>query len=407
VPKLYKRLIVSLACFVAVGLSGIDAFALVSRASNPRLALRVAPHDAGALISAAKQAMLDHPHDARVRTAAFEMAQSALRDQALSPAAFVLLAVADPSKSTAEVSSQRVKMALRLSQRELGAHLWLIEDGARRNDLKGVLRSYDAALRTSESAASLLMPLLVSALPDEEVSGGLVPYIKAGAPWVEIFVQTAIARDAAVAPLARLLIQSGGLKPSVSSASIERALVDRLVVLGTPLLAKDYYLTTKGADRALVTSPEFSIASLREESGLLGWQFINDAGLGASPTDGGSKNALGLHSVAAMDRHGAVARKLLFLGPGTYQLKARIGPLISGKGGLARWTLRCVNVKVSQIAWEGAWVPLAAGAALSGSASVSQDCPAQFLELSIAGGEAGTGAEFDLFGVTLQGGPQL
>jgi hypothetical protein len=52
-------------------------------------------------------------------------------------------------------------------------------------------------------------------------------------------------------------------------------------------------------------------------------------------------------------------------------------------------------------------VPLAAGAALSGSATVSQDCPAQFLELSIAGGEAGTGAEFDLFGVTLQGGPQL
>ncbi|MFD1766080.1 tetratricopeptide repeat protein [Sphingorhabdus buctiana] len=384
--------IVRLLLVLVAGIGGSSLiFALtvsgVTRIKNPQLALMFVPTDSSALAARADQLLFSSLKKPAPEVRSF--ARAALIQQAINPKALRVLGYYADAQGDAVAAETLVRYSARLSRRETGAQLWLIEASARRNDTQQALKHYDIVLRTKPEVQSLLFPRLVSAIEEPEVRAALIPYIKNGSSWTIPFLFYANANSGNLNVVVDLVLESGGLADVDAAKSQILGLLERLVKAEQFTEARRLYMGLPGSNPTKLKSVEFSNSDRTGEFGAIGWLLVVDPDAGGQfiESNAGDRPRLAIFANASTTR--TVASKLLYLSPGDYQFDARVTPIDRGYGGSIRWQLRCAAKRSGTEIWTFDVVDATARDALT----IPSNCPVQFLDLIASGGNGQTGLE--------------
>lgn len=358
----------------------------VTRVKAPQTALVVMPGESMALASRADQLFFASPKNPP--PAVSQMALKALEAQAINAKALRILGYVADARGDSVQADRYVRMTARLSRREPGAQLWLIEATARNGDVAQTLVHYDIALRTKPDTQTILFPRLLSAIEDPEIRTALKPYIRAENDWAAGFLFFANSNSKALPALVDLIVETGGLADTESAKSQELGLVSRLIAESFFNEARRLYLQMPGARPARLTNASFEASDRDARFGPIGWQLIDDpdAGGGFTGKAGKRQTSLAIFANSATTR--PVASKLLYLKPGSHIFTVRLSSLDRGDGGFLRWQLRCPAIPAAPV-----WAIDSINASLRASFSIPANCPVQFLDLIASGGKGQTGLE--------------
>jgi hypothetical protein len=222
------------------------------------------------------------------------------------------------------------------------------------------------------------MPVLVSAAQDDNIARRLLVLLRTGPAWRQAFFERLV-HDSASRSRAVYLMQGQLNASNQGDRYIARAAFSRFLSQNDPAQAFALYDVIAGV------SPAARAAPVRDggfdhdgELPPLDWQLTADenlAGIRQGRPDQTSNAALFVYSQGGQS--GDAARQLLRLGPGRYQLRARVGNLPAGATGQPGLRLECVS---GARLLGGTFREIGAGQAFA----VPGNCPYQWLV--IAGG---------------------
>lgn len=391
-----RVVLLSLLGLIGASFAFLLAISGVTRLANPSIALTLFPADSVAL--GAQADLLVHSTPATPPRAVRTLALAALRDQAINPRALRVLGYYTEATGTFAEAERLVTMAERLSRRDSGAQMWLIEASARRNDTKQTLLHYDIALRVRPDNQSILFPRLASAIEDPEIRSSLAPYIAAKNGWGEIFLADAIATNANGPALAALMIESRGIADRKANRRLQVSLLGRLVDEGQYQDARRLYLSMDKASAGRLTNAAFDLADRTADHGPIGWQTIDDVDGGGGFAGKGGQKELALEIFASAATTRPITRKLLFLAPGNYNFAAKVARLDTDPGGYLRWQLRCMQGVQGTAIWAVQGVEKNLRSALT----IPGNCNVQILDLIASGGQGQAGIEATITSVDIK-----
>lgn len=369
-------------------LAGLAAFCSVWKGA-PQAVLAIDGSNAKALARQADQ-RLAAPKRAGVRQAA-ALASESIRSQAINPQALRILGLALALDGKQARAQHLMRLSERLSRRNLGVHLWEIEKAVAANDVRGALRHYDLALRTSKTARSLLLERLVGALSEPEIRAELVPYVRTTTTWLPLFLSHAAANRANGPALAQLAQRAGGLPDGEVYQRFEIAILGYLIDAGQFTKAQDFYQTWRDVRPALLTSPTISPDSASSRYAPVGWHLRSEPSYGASFIGGGRPDRQGsgmaIEAFAEPGFGGVVASKPLLLAPGRYALTFAFGEVTLPQGAYFGWALRCIGQAGGfTIAIHKGQLAVAAQRSTVLPVEIPANCPGQWLDLDARGG---------------------
>lgn len=361
------------------------SMALATETANPLRAYRLAPHDGRiAASAAAKQFAADPAPDAEGETA--QLALVALRQDPTAVKAVTTLGLQTQLRGDTVQARRLFDYAQRLSRRELQTQLWLIEDAVARNDVPGVLRHYDIALRTAKSAPDVLFPILASAISDPVVRTNTVATLARKPIWGAsfiVFVAGGGEDPRAVADLLLRLDRAGVQVPDEPSTVV----INRLIHDGAAETAWRYYAAIRpGAKRDAARDPGF--AAVFERPTAFDWTAVNENNVSASVQRTG-EGGIFTFSVAP-GAGGVLVQQTQMLPPGTYRLDGKSSEIELPQRSLPYWVLMCRNgAELGRVV-----VPNSSqnGGAFAGRFTVPRDCPVQTLALVARPSEEITGS---------------
>lgn len=384
-------------CASALAIGGLT-FALavsgIARSKAPATALRFIPFEATALASRADELFFANP--TRPPEASFRLATKALEEQAINPKALRLLGYRADLRGDQSEADRLMQMSQRLSRRDAGAQLWLIEASARSGDIRKTLEHYDTALTTKPETSALLFPRLLGALDDPDVRGVIAPRLRKPKDWTTNFLEFSIASASDLTSIVRLIHQIGGVPVSPAQQKQQLLLLNRLVAANRFEDARTILRTmTKTADTQ-ITDAGFKKSDLSGRLGVMGWQLYDDPSGGASFWESASGKAIELNVFANSATTKGVAGRLLYLKPGQYVFQARITSFDRGDGGFLRWQMRCPAAG-GQVVWTSDSI----SASSRSTFSIPSNCAVQFLDLIASGGTGQTGLEATIDSVSI------
>ena len=329
------RIIIAL---LIAGIGGWLSFALavsgVARSKNPQVALNFFPIESTALAARSDQLFVVNP--AKPSPLSGRLAKSALKQQAFNPRALRLLGYISDIKGDSQQAFVFIKMAEKLSRREAGAQLWLIEYSAQAGDTAKTLHHYDILLTTKPDTQALLFPRLSEAIEDQSIRTALLPYMRQDRPWVSSFLSYATSNSKDLTGLVNLISEAKGYPKNASARPLALSLISRLVGEQRFGEAKRIYYLLPDAKASRLTNPDFDDADRNGQFGTMGWQIPDDpnAGGGFVGKAGQGKPVLSIFANSATTQ--LVASRLLYLKPGSYRFSTKISELEKGDGGYAR-----------------------------------------------------------------------
>jgi len=302
------------------------------------------------------------------------LVQSALRRDVTQPAALEMRALAYEQSGDRAAASRLYRLSDRISRRSLATRLWLVQDAVGRGDVRGALANMDVALRTSSAAPNFVFPALARGLQDPMLVKPIAEIVDRPSDWREAFL--IYATDNAEPTSAAALFLALRNARVISRDELDRKLIVRLVDGGKFTLARrlDATFEPRAARGQLVQDGSFDDIAARYP---FGWGLAENGELGASREIEGGRTVLAYHANPA--EGGQVAAQLLMLRPGSYELHLQAGRSQATQVPPI-WTLACAGQ-----ARTIAMVPLTSGrpARQVVGFSVPQDCPAQWLALTI------------------------
>lgn len=350
------------------------AFANVIRASAPERAHALAPHN-GRITALLASKLLLPDASAADQADATDLARTALRQDATAIDAVATLGLLAQARGDQAAAQRLFAYADTLSRRDLPSRLGMIEQAVARNDVPGVLRHYDVALRTSRLASDILFPVLSAAIADPTVRDRLVDTLAARPSWSPAFLAYVTMQGPdtlAVAGLLRALHRRHVELPSDAGAII----IDRLLGQDRAVAAwEQYALITPGADPRRSRDPRF--ARDPSAASAFDWRPLEDSGIAAAiarDTDGGMADFSVVTAVA-----GPVLRQTQMLPPGDYRIAGRSTGIAQPAGSLPYWSLTCRSGReLGRVT-----VPASAqdGGRFAGRLTVPAGCPVQQLTL--------------------------
>lgn len=369
---------------LAVAIDGVFA------TRQPVLAMRLWPFGGDARSALGEQLMNGRESGAGVARVTSLATQALARSPVDSRAAAVLAMVAT-AENDVNLAMRRNRYAERLSRRNVQAQLLMIEERVGQGDVAGALVHYDRALRVSNSAREVLLPVLAQAAARPEIAARLVPFVKARPPWWSDFVDQLVAEGSPAAAVANVI-------PGIALGTASEIERDRLeLALRKLVTAGDY--TAARAAYAAARSPALADAPIRdgsfEDEPLLApfdWWFASEAGLAAAREQReGADGAYALSLVRDPGKTGEVANQFLRLKPGRYRLSAKVGDIAASEIDRPRIRLRCAasNDLIADLV-----LPNTEGkvGAFSGEFTVPEGCQGQWLVLATGAGiDADTG----------------
>ncbi len=366
--RLLKPLAIVAGALLLAWLAVVTGIAGIARAGSPVTALRWAPHDARALETLADRSLTANPTRQQIADSV-TLARRAIARDATRAGALRVIAFATPGQGQAAMFVQADK----LSRRDLAAQLWLIDHAVARNDAKGALRHFDAALRTSSAAPQILFPILSNATGDKALLPDITAVLARRPAWASAFLyealNTAPSAENLVTLFAALDTSGFDLDPKLDQNLVNRTVRDRSYDL-----ARRAYAMAGGSNKALgraVTNGGFTAPP-----GVMpfDWALGDAAGLIADRVPMGDGQSRFV--VRAEDSGGGIAvRQMLLLAPGSYRLTSKAGDVPPSGTGTVSWSVSCAPDYFPKLLDVN--LP-----ATSGVFTVPANCPAQWIALS-------------------------
>jgi len=362
---------------VAAGIVQAGIAQRLSR-SDPVLAARLAPDDARIAMAAARK-LVDRGGAATDRGIRALAATTLARD--LTQTAAIEFRAVDAEQAGDAVRAGRLfDLSGAISRRSLPTRLWLIQRSVDRGDVRGALRDFDLALRTSAAAPSLLFPILAGATTDPALVAPIARMIDRPSDWRLPFLNFAVVHGDARASAALLLALRD--RALATSNGVDQAMIARLVD------ARDFALVGHVRD---AFSPSRAQRQLLEDGAFgdatavypFGWNLVGRGDIGAERGESGERPSLAWR--AQPGRGGQVAAQLLLLAPGNYRLTTKTAV----PGDVAPyWSLTCGEDGGASLATLDQ--PNHAGAVAGVDLTVPAGCTGQWLTLTLrAGGVSG------------------
>lgn len=401
-PPLFwvKLVVISAVTICLAWLSFIHAVANVTWQQNPDIALRFVPDHPLALSRKADE-LFAEKQDPATLARVEAMAKESLRGGALNPVAIRLLGYVADVRGDEKRARELMLLSHKVSRRDFGTQLWLIEDAVARDDKRQALYHYDIAMRSTPSSHAILFPTLIGALNDPEVRVGLAPYVKRTPHWLPGFLGQAIDTIENPANLADVLVKAGQLPDDEPYRSQSNSLLNRLAAKGQFPAFRQYYLSLRGSAAATFASAAFDKNTVNLHYPAAGWQIVDSPGIGGSFSEADKAARHSLNAFAGSGERGELMRKYLFLKPGNYRFAAQYEAQDGAADSDIRWELTCVSATAPVSLWVS---NQAVAKGRSGDAqdfAIGADCPNQMLQLQLAGGSGQLGAELTIRSVAV------
>lgn len=367
------------ASLLAAGTTAVS-LAGILRYERPAQALAFVPFDAVANATLADR-MLQTGEGAPDQITAF--ASRAIARSPLSPSAMRTLGYLADANGDVRAARRCLAVADQLTRRDLPTNLWLIEDAVKRDDVAGALDHYDAALRTSRMAESILFPVLASVAADPEFTPSLTKVLSRNPQWIIEFIPYALRGGGATEQLATLV-------ESLPTGSDAR---DRQLTISTlgKLVDEHRYeravrFLDSGVARAAGSNGRRSahvIGAFDEPRGFVpyAWSLTQSPEI-ETAVDGGS-----LVVLTKLEGQGIAASRLFDFEPGQYRLSVTNA---SAEAAKASWEVACAGPGGRLLATLP--LPVARGAA-STPVRIDAGCRAVTLQLKVEHDDAGQRSE--------------
>lgn len=374
-------------------LSFIHAVANVTWQQNPDMALSYVPDHPLALSRKADE-LFAEKQDPATLVKVEAMAKESLRGGALNPVAIRLLGYVADVRGDQKKARELMLLSHKVSRRDFGTQLWLIEDSVAQGDKKQALYHYDIAMRTTPSSHAVLMPTLVGALSDPEVRVALAPHVNAAPEWLPAFLGQAISTIENPANLADVLVKAGGLPDREDYRGHSNSLLAQLAAKGQFPAFRQYYLSLSGSKVSTFASATFTKDTVNLRYPVAGWQITENPAFGGTFSQADKDGRHSLSAFAGTGERGELMRKYMFLKPGNYRFVARHNSQDSAADAEVKWELQCLSASGNVAKWAVA-EPVHQGRFIAEQDfSIGTECPNQLLMLQVAGGSGQLGAEF-------------
>lgn len=376
--------------------AAVNAFSNITRRKNPDLALMVWPSEPVALTLNADRAF-QSKQDVQTLDKVERHIKRALRFQAYNATAVRLLGYVADARGKEASARHLVNTAARLSRREFGAQIWLIEEAAQKEQLATALMHYDIALRTTFDSRSVLFPTLIDALGRPDVQRALIPYINQAPSWMLDFIPEAIAKIEDPSDLASVMIASNKSAEISQYRNFPNLLLNQLESKRKYSAYRRYYSTLPHAKLSSLRSVNLGKSNYPSA----GWQLFEGVTAGSSLVTGNDESGYQLQAFAAGNGGGLVARKLLFLVPGRYLLAANYSTLVAGVDGKIVWQLQCLSEFLESEFKIVDQQIVQGNNSISGEFIIPNNCETQYLNIILTGGDTQSGSEILLSKVFL------
>lgn len=184
---LFGRVVLAVGIGAFAGASGGFSLAQVMRKQAPETAQKLAPYDSHVLSTVAERRLA--AGDAAQMRRAENLAKRALRRDPTNVSAVATLGLAAMARNDLSSARSLFVYSQELSRRDVRTQLWAIEDSVSRGDIKGALRHYDIALRTSSLTPEILFPVLAGAIADVRIREETARTLASRPVWGQTFVR--------------------------------------------------------------------------------------------------------------------------------------------------------------------------------------------------------------------------
>jgi len=267
-------------------ISGLTAMGAVAKDKAPALAVTLSPTNGFAAENIAaefvKSAVAENrgQFPDRIETTATQFAQTAFIAEPVTPEAVAVLALGNHGGAKRAL----MKNALLLSRRQQLVNGWMIADSGARDDVPALLYHYDTMLRTSRSAASVVIPVMAGGLGNDKFVEPFVSLLAKQPPWARQFWGTVVRTPEAVSNAARL--REALYKPNETDAAYSDAYLIRA------LIREQQFDQAQSLYRLLVRAKETGALLVNgsfdtePEYAPIDWQLISTGEYGSSITGG-------------------------------------------------------------------------------------------------------------------------
>lgn len=204
-PKPFRYAVPFLAVILAAGAASSSlSNVLVNRLPEQAVSLPLANRNAFARIGTTDLAAVQAAGRRDPRRGLAENARRAFLAEPTNSVAVSLLALDAQFSNEADEARSLYESALKVSERDRIANLWLIEDASQSGQIGLILDRYDVLLRTGGAASTTLFGVLGAALKDERIVPYLQRRLTTSPPWAEEFWLRVTPNPLAIRNLARL-----------------------------------------------------------------------------------------------------------------------------------------------------------------------------------------------------------
>jgi len=232
-----------------------------------------------------------------------KLALKAFIAEPVTPAAVAVLALAEAQQSKQKLMSE----AFLLSRRQPLVSAWMIADSGARQDVPALLNHYDTMLRTSTSAATIIIPFMANALANDSFVRPFANLLAKLPSWAPQFWGTVVETPGALVNAARLreiLYQPNENDAVYRDDRLIQALVSNQQFETAEALF--HLLAEQKEDNSLLKNSSFET---EPEYSPIDWQLFSTGEYGAVVADGK------LELSAIRNSGGLFARQLVNLPP--------------------------------------------------------------------------------------------
>lgn len=304
-----------------------------------------------------------------------ELAQSAIRTDALALPAVVTLGLQTQLRGETAQARRLFEYAQHLSRRDLRTEIWAIENAVVRGDVRAALRHYDIALRTSKAAPGILYPILATAISDASIRPVLVQTLVGRPAWGQSFLSYAAgsSRDPrSVADFFSQLRRAQVPPPPDAMVNVINALIAQGAVDDA---WRQYAGIRPRVNRNVSRDPRF--ATYVVQPSLLDWVLPENSTVTAEimQDSGGGSFDFAVSSGGG----GPLLQQFQLMRPGLYQLKGRSTGITWNAESSLYWVLTCQDGR--ELGRVSVLHPRNSNESFSGVLLIPENCPIQILTL--------------------------
>ncbi|MHA4836648.1 tetratricopeptide repeat protein [Sphingopyxis sp. MSC1_008] len=335
---------------------------------------------------------------------AARIARESLERSPVNPNALHMLALVAETRGEGKKSAQYVALAEKLSRRHAGSQMLLAGQAMQAKHYAVAIEHIDRALRTEPEITPQVFPILADALRFPDFRKYLSIALRRKAPWRDSFFAYAAAQPYAQSGTAQLMLGLSGLKDSTDMRVAVALLAQGLTASRETDLLKRLYMHVPPTSIGLRNRPtEATFRDLTLLDGVppVAWGVNEDTTNGALVAAGKMPGTVNINGWAEAGYGSVVAKKLLWLPTGRWNLLYSGRGNVGGAGARSNWEVRCVRPLADTSLTSSVNIFTAGSGTKSLGFTVPANCPVVLVELSVRGSLSGGASQIDLTDVRL------